>query len=396
MNKPKILYICTAPPYGETYGMGLRSRNIGLLLKSIGNVTMLAISPKPWTEDALERTREVFDLPHVLNPVPKPTGLLEKLKREVDATNINTHSLQLKQEDQRILDQLIAEHDITWIHTIKVANIVGRTNWDHCVLDVDDYPSQFHLTVSSNTKSLKEKFHRSRRARIWKKREALLPQRFQSIVVCKDKDQSAFDAPEQTYVVGNGFEKMPLARESADALSASPRLGLIGNYNYRLNSDAIEWFVKDAWPTVRAKVPHARIRLVGRGAERYHNPDLQIDGLGFVDDPTAELSTWSALIAPTRMGGGTSVKIAEAFARRIPVIASTHGARGYAVENGKGILISDDPSQFSEYCIRLLSDPQFGESLAANAYQFFEKSLAWETMLPAVQAAVKNALPPSS
>lgn len=387
----KILYICAAAPYGETYGMGLRSRNVGKLLQLSGEVTMLPITANPWSERDILESRKHFHIPRVITPKKTPSSLADKIQREFSPSFLNTHSLGLAPDDARAIDEALRDHDLVWIHTIKMANIVGRERWPKTVLDVDDYPSQFHRTVVENSTSLKERMLRRRRAFLWSLREKRLKRRFPAIVVCKEADRSAFGVPERTFVVGNGFESFPIQRLSLPELAAQPRLGLIGNFNYRLNSDAIEWFLQNAWEHVRAAAPDARLRLVGRGSERYASADRQVDGLGFVDDPAAELASWAALVAPTRMGGGTSVKIAEAFSRRVPVIATPHGARGYGVQPGHGILVADDAKTFAQHCIELIKDPKRGAALAANAGTYFENSLTWDSMLPELTKALAAA-----
>jgi hypothetical protein len=60
--------------------------------------------------------------------------------------------------------------------------------------------------------------------------------------------------------------------------------------------------------------------------------------LGFVKDAAAEMATWTAMIVPIRFGGGTRVKISEAFVRRIPVVATHLGAFGYDAVDDEQIL----------------------------------------------------------
>ncbi len=352
---------------------------------------MLPITASPWSERDLALSRNHFAIPRVITPKKSASTISTRLRREASPRYLDTHGLSLGADDSEFLDKAIRQHDLTWIHTIKMANVAGRDLWPRTVIDVDDYPSQFHRTVVQNSTSLKEKLQRYRRSYLWKLREKHLKRRFPAIVVCKEADRSAFGAPARTFVVGNGFESFPLNRRSCTDLASNPRLGLIGNFDYRLNSDAIEWFLKHVWGAVRIEIPHARLRLVGRGSERYSSEANQIDGLGFVDDPASELASWSALIAPTRMGGGTSVKIAEAFSRRVPVIATTHGARGYGVIPGQGILVANEAKQFGEHCIQLLSQPEIGQTLAVNAGDYFESHLTWDSMLPELKNAVETA-----
>ena len=389
MKQKRILYICTACPYGETYGMGLRTRHIAKQLEKFGQVDVIAIAKRQWTEEELRLTRENLNLLRFIQPKESKLSTWEKIRGELNPKFLNTHSLHLTTEDRAFIDEQMAKSDVTWVHTIKLANIVGRFHWPKTVIDVDDYPSQFCATVIRNSKKTRDILKNARLYLKWKIREKALLKRFSSVVVCKDADRGAFGDAHRTHAVANGFERFPLLRDVDTA--TRPRLGIIGNFNYRLNIDAVIWFKEHVWPVVRKAVPQVRLRLVGRGGEKYAQDDLAIDALGFVDDPALELGSWSALVAPTRMGGGTSVKIAEAFSRRLPVIASSHGARGYAVTADKELLVADDPHAFAQACINLLQDKSLGERLAAAAGDYFESHLAWDTMAPHIEKALAQA-----
>jgi hypothetical protein len=49
---------------------------------------------------------------------------------------------------------------------------------------------------------------------------------------------------------------------------------------------------------------------------------------GFVDDPTPLYAAADIAVAPIRAGGGTRIKILEAFARGVPVVATHLAAEG--------------------------------------------------------------------
>lgn len=86
------------------------------------------------------------------------------------------------------------------------------------------------------------------------------------------------------------------------------------------------------WPRNKAKHMNARLRLVGLGTDsEIAREGVDIDGLGWVNDTAEEISTWSMMIMPIHVGGGTRVKIAEAFSRKCPVVATSLGAFGYKV-----------------------------------------------------------------
>jgi glycosyltransferase involved in cell wall biosynthesis len=159
------------------------------------------------------------------------------------------------------------------------------------------------------------------------------------------------------------------------------------------NEEGAKWFIRDAWPSIKHEFPPAQLRLVGRGSDGYLTtlgPDIV--GLGWMEDPAEEIASWSAMIVPIKMGAGTRVKVAEGFARRCPVVATTIGAFGYDVENGREILLADRVDDFASACIQLLRNPELGEALSERAYKRFLEHWTWDSFEVTVGQVVQECL----
>ena len=135
------------------------------------------------------------------------------------------------------------------------------------------------------------------------------------------------------------------------------------------------------------------MRLVGRGADGgISSFGINIDGLGWVADAGSEIETWSAMIIPIQQGGGTRIKIAEAFARRCPVITTSVGAYGYELENGREAMLADSPSAFANACIEVVRNTLLCERITKNAYQKYMQYWTWEAQAAPVAEAVNHCL----
>jgi glycosyltransferase involved in cell wall biosynthesis len=159
------------------------------------------------------------------------------------------------------------------------------------------------------------------------------------------------------------------------------------------NEEGIKWFVREVWHKIKRDFPDAQLRLVGRGSQGHLTslgPD--ITGLGWLEDPADEIASWSAMIVPIKVGAGTRVKVAEGFARRCPVVATTIGAFGYDVENGREALLADHADDFASACMLLLRNPGFGEALAERAHKRFLERWTWVSFEPSVGAAIHQCL----
>jgi glycosyltransferase involved in cell wall biosynthesis len=147
------------------------------------------------------------------------------------------------------------------------------------------------------------------------------------------------------------------------------------------------------WPKIKREFPLAQLRLVGRES-RGHLTKLGPDivGLGWLDDPGAEIASWSAMIVPIKVGSGTRVKVAEGFARGCPIVATTIGAFGYDAEHGKEFLLADGADDFAAACILLLNDPQLGAALSKSAYKRFLERWQWESFETTVGKVVQQCM----
>ena len=159
------------------------------------------------------------------------------------------------------------------------------------------------------------------------------------------------------------------------------------------NRTGIEWFIREVWPHVKRAAPDTRLRLVGWDSDKdFPSMGPDIDGLGFVQDTTEEIATWSAMIVPIRFGAGTRIKIAEAFSLKCPVVSTTIGAFGYNVEDGEELLLADNAEDFGKACIRIMTDHTLAMRVSENAWKRFLQTWTWDSIGESVRSAVQSCI----
>jgi glycosyltransferase involved in cell wall biosynthesis len=114
----------------------------------------------------------------------------------------------------------------------------------------------------------------------------------------------------------------------------------------------------------------------------------QIDWVFDAPDCTPYYRRCALSIAPIRVGGGTRIKIVEAFAHRHPVVATAKGCEGLEVADGTHLLVADEPRRFAEACARLLKDGELSRRLAQAGFDYFEANHTQA----AVDACVRRAI----
>ncbi len=136
----------------------------------------------------------------------------------------------------------------------------------------------------------------------------------------------------------------PFPGEPALLLSDSPWLP---------NKDGTNWFLNNVWPTVRRSLPKAVLHVFG---------DRTNDGRrGIVYHPgplnsRAMFPSNGIAVVPLRIASGIRMKILEAWARGVPVVATPVACQGLEVTSGDGLLMASSPREFADAIIRLHSD----------------------------------------
>lgn len=366
--------------------------HVGRCLKEAGEVTLVVTPLAPPTDSELQETRNMFDLAGVFPIRPQATTrMTERLARTFDSRCVNTHGERMEEADRDRIRELIAKHDLVWFHGVRTPNFMGDWEWPGSVLDIDDIPSGFHRTAMRRARGMIPRLNEARKAIQWKRREARLTERFGAIVTCSEEDRQMLGGGDRIHVIPNGYDVPATVTRRTDA--GAPRIGFIGTLDYAPNRDGLEWLIREVWPTIRGERPDARLRIVGKGepVAGMHGHE-GIDHLGWVEDPADEIATWTSMAVPIHIGGGTRIKIAEAFARRCPVVSTTAGAYGYPIRHGEEILLADTASDFANACLSVIRDSSLGEGLVVRAAARFEREWSWDAIRPKVAAVVESQL----
>lgn len=167
-----------------------------------------------------------------------------------------------------------------------------------------------------------------------------------------------------------------------------------GSLTYSANYDATRYFFDDIFPLVKSRKPRARLVITGstEGADISMFQDRSDVVLtGNVEDIRPEIYGSRLAVVPTRIGGGTRLKILEAMALGTPVVATTLGAMGLGLHNGREILVGDSPADCADHVCRLMNDDELRSTLAANGRAFVAKHYGWESIVESLNTVVVSA-----
>jgi glycosyltransferase involved in cell wall biosynthesis len=394
-ERPRILFVTSHWPLAAAYGAQQRVLNIARLLRRFGDISFVIVPTELEDAETLQRTTSEFEVRRIIRPIKatpeKSFGkLVHRLRHEFDPAYMATDPYTVSEPDRAALQELIEQHDLVWVHTIRTAHWFRMYRWPHSILDVDDLPSRTYKSAAQSGSSSARRLADHRMARIWHRRELTFQDRFDALTVCSEEDKRYLGAQDKIHVIPNCS---PVFVERPRTSPETPRIGFLGNCTYLPNESGVKWFIHDVWPAIKRQLPNAQLRLVGRASEgdlTKLGPD--IIGLGWLEDPGEEIASWSVMIVPIKIGSGTRVKVAEGFARKCAVVATAIGAFGYEVHHGEEILLAESAEDFASACLLLLSNSQLREALAGNAYQRFLERWTWDLFENTVKVVLQRCL----
>ncbi|HSP54749.1 MAG TPA: glycosyltransferase family 4 protein, partial [Dehalococcoidia bacterium] len=211
-------------------------------------------------------------------------------------------------------------------------------------------------------------------ARRVKAYEAGILPRFDAAFAVSEQDREALVAigadPARTRVLPNVPEASLLDMPPLSFEDSQPVILYFGTLSWQPNIEGLERFIGEIFPLVRNESPQARLLVAGRGAPpelvRLGRGAPGVDFLGPAPDAEALYREARVFVEATRSGGGTKLKILNALARGLPVVASVEAAEGIEATAGEHLLIAADDETIAADTVRLLSDAALWAKLSAN------------------------------
>jgi glycosyltransferase involved in cell wall biosynthesis len=169
----------------------------------------------------------------------------------------------------------------------------------------------------------------------------------------------------------------------------------IGGASWFPNRDALAYFAREILPQIRQQ-SDASVTWVGNAdaAARAVGEAAGIQMTGFVPDILPYLHAATCFIAPLRVGGGTRLKILDAWAAGLPVVSTPIGCEGHNAVDGLNILIREDPTAFADAVLKVLRDSALQSALGSAARATAEADYSWDVigqrMLPLYRAVAEG------
>jgi len=207
---------------------------------------------------------------------------------------------------------------------------------------------------------------------------------FDRIYVCSEKDEAVLRSRSHAEL-----RVLPNALPPAGALQ--PKRGsetftflFVGTLGYYPNEDAIVYFCTEVMPLIqRFTQQQIEVAIVGGGATPVIRRMADLSAVRLIG-PVPDVAPWyaeaDAVIVPLRAGGGTRIKVLEAFRYARPVVSTSLGVEGIAAQPEEHVLVGDTPIALARQCLRLMADPALAERLTRCASALFQRAYSMDAV----------------
>ena len=170
----------------------------------------------------------------------------------------------------------------------------------------------------------------------------------------------------------------------------------IGTMFWPPNVDGILWFLREIFPLIQAQRPKTTFDVVGAKPPpeimAYSSNGSGVNVTGYVVDPTPYYEATGVMVVPLRAGGGMRVKILNALAQGLPIVSTTLGCEGIAVESGRHLLVADTPEAFAQATLELLEDKRLANQLGHNGRHLIQSTYDYRTACIPLEALYQQAI----
>jgi glycosyltransferase involved in cell wall biosynthesis len=300
----------------------------------------------------------------------------------------------------RLVARLTAQTPFDVVHAdqLNMAPFAARVRGARKILDAHNalwllYKRLSHIMPRGVRRSLLERDWRLLRAY-----EAQVCRTFDAVLAVNEEDRLALQQPTPRAA------RVTVVPIAVDTTELQPRRRAVdanhvvhvGTMYWPPNIDAVLWFVHHVYPHIRAARPDVVLDVIGtRPSRRVRNLADASAGIrvtGYLDDPTPYLERAGAFIVPLRAGSGMRVKILTALAHELPVVSTSIGCNGLAVESGRHLLIADTADDFAAATVRVLGDRQLAAVLGRNGRQLVETHYDYRVLGPTLREWYRTVL----
>ncbi len=260
------------------------------------------------------------------------------------------------------------------------------------IVDIDDvYSIKRERNFKSKNVNL---FYYYLTKRLSLKQETHVYNKVNQLWVCSELDKDRLNTTTPIKVIPNFNISKPTPKKSFDITSKT--ILFLGNMSYDPNFEGINTFITSCWKTISTEHPDWNLKIVGSLPENfnlnYFHKYKNIELCGFVDDLENAFKNIDLFICPINIGGGTRIKILDAWSRAIPLISSKIGIEGLDASHQNNALISNSNQEMIQHIRAAIKDKKLREKIGKNGYKHWLKNYQHDQVYKKIHLAVNEIL----
>jgi len=386
----RILMLSPTLPWPLNMGSKIRIYHVLRELARAGHeVTLFTLAHELYGTEGLQSLKTHCRELYVI-PVKKRPRFRAALKAFISRRPYRVAKFENPEFMQAVAEVWQRDYDILWVQFIETLAYVPQAHlWERrplVVLDQHNADERFWETYAREGLLWVRFFAKVNLWQLRKFQASVLKQVDIVLSVSKedaDFTQSRLSNPAtQVWVVPNGVDTEKL--RPPDIAERRNRIIFCGAMDVLMNIEAVNWFAHRMFPKVRKVVPDAEFWIVGRDPAPKVKALALLPGVrvtGRVEDVRPYYAEAKVAVAPFRYGGGTKLKVLEAMALGVPVVATPIGCQGIEAEPGKHLFKEESEAAFAERVINLLQDDSLRLQMAIEARRLVEERYSWHRII---------------
>jgi glycosyltransferase involved in cell wall biosynthesis len=221
----------------------------------------------------------------------------------------------------------------------------------------------------------------------WEQFETAAWGKVDRVVVMSEKDRALITGNTPAVCLPNGVD---LERYRPTAVVPDPRrLLFLGSFAHLPNVLAVDFFLREVWPQLKAA--GATLHIIAGARHQYYldryrdrvQPDLAQRGVeieDFVADVRPAYQRATVVVAPLLASAGTNIKIMEAMAMGKAIVSTPAGINGLDLNPGVDVAIANTGGDMARAILDLLADPARRQAMEREARLTVERAFGWDVI----------------
>ena len=400
-DRPGVLAVTSEVPWPLDSGGHLRTYH---LLRALAvRLQMRVVAPTPSDQaGANAAALQAAGVEPRLVEMPARTGAGEAIKALRAALHREPYVLFARHRHRGVLQTLereIARQAPRALYLDHLDSLVyaGVHPGIPLVVDMHNVYSRLASRMAAEAGGALRRAYLAREAMLLGRMEQQAVDQAHTLLAVSDDESRYFKSlgAQRVVVVPNGvdcdaFGDMPIGQRQGP-----PTVLYVGSLAWPPNAKAAHFLASEVMPAVHQQLPEARLVIVGRnpGPEVLMLARLRrVEVVANAPDVAPYYRDAHVMAVPLQAGGGTRLKILEAFAAGVPVVSTAVGCEGIDAVAGRHLEVAERPD-FASALVRVLKDPIRAGVVADRARVFARERFDWSVVgaraCDAVEAAAQ-------